>query len=79
MNDEDLDWDRLDDAALALMALTLHDGGRVWKQISWDITDRLHEKGLISDPKSKAKSVVLSAEGEARAERILQEWFARRS
>lgn len=79
MDDDKLDWDRLDDAALALMALTLHDDGRVWKQISWDITDRLHEKGFISDPKSKAKSVVLSEEGEARAERILQEWFARRS
>ena len=25
--------------------------------------DRLHEKGLISDPKSKAKSILLSEEG----------------
>ena len=30
---------------------------------SWDAMDRLHAKGYISDPKSKAKSVVLTQEG----------------
>lgn len=72
---EDIDWDRVDDAALALLWLTLHDGDRVWKQIDWDITDRLYESGYISDPKRKAKSVVLTPEGRERAERLFGELF----
>lgn len=78
MADEpDLDFDRLADAALALMALTRHDGDRVWKQYPWDLTDRLYEQGYISDPKRKAKSVRLTDEGVERPERLLREWFAR--
>lgn len=32
---DDIDWGRIDDTALALLWLTLHDGDRVWKQIDW--------------------------------------------
>ena len=32
-----------------------------------DALDRLHERGYISDPKTKAKPVVMSEEGERRA------------
>ena len=53
----DLDTDKIDDAAIALLSLTLHDDNRVWKGIDWEITDRLYEKGLIHDPVGKAKSV----------------------
>ncbi|MDZ7748370.1 MAG: DUF6429 family protein [Halofilum sp. (in: g-proteobacteria)] len=74
----ELDDDRLAEAALALMSLTRHDGDRVWKQYPWDLTDRLHELGYITDPKSKAKSVQLTPEGREHAERILRERFARR-
>jgi len=63
----DLDTDKIDDAAIALLSLTLHDGNRVWKGIDWEITERLHEKGLIHDPMGKAKSVALTAEGLAHA------------
>jgi len=77
MNDEDLDRDALGDAALALMALTLHDHGRAWKQYPWEVTDLLHEKGMIADPRNKAKSVVLTEQGEARALQVLRERFAR--
>jgi len=73
----DIDWDRVDDAALALLSLTLHDGGRVGKGLSWDITDRLYEKGYISDPKGKAKSVVMTEDGEERAKRMLRELFGK--
>ena len=31
--ENELDWNRIEDTALALMYLTLHDGNRVWKQI----------------------------------------------
>lgn len=60
---EDINWDRVDDAALALLSLTLHDGDRVWKQLDWGITDRLHERGLLSNPQTKTKSVCLSRMG----------------
>lgn len=67
----ELDTDKLDDAALAILSLTLHDGRRVWKGLDWAITDRLHEKGLIEDPVGKSKSLVLTEDGVKRAERAL--------
>lgn len=78
MADEpDLDFDQLADAVLALMALTRHDGDRVWKQYPWDLTDRLYEQGYITDPKRKAKSVRLTPEGVERAEHLLRTRFTR--
>ncbi len=38
----------------------------------------MHERGWISDPRSKAKSVVMSDEAVELADRILRERFARR-
>jgi hypothetical protein len=35
----------------------------------------LHEKGLISDPVGRAKSVVLTDEGLEKAERLFQDLF----
>jgi hypothetical protein len=67
--------DRVDEVVLALMYLTVHDGGRAWKGFDWDALDRLHEKGLISDPVSNAKSVVLTEEGVAEAKRLFQVYF----
>ncbi len=40
------------------------------------IMERLHAKGFISDPKSKAKSVVLSEEGEKRSRELFAKHFA---
>ena len=37
----------------------------------------LHEKGYISDPRSKAKSVVFTEDGLTRAAHLLEEQFAR--
>jgi hypothetical protein len=39
--------------------------------------DRLHANGYISDPKSKAKSVVLSEEGERLSRELFEQHFAR--
>ncbi len=41
-----------------------------------DALDRLHKKGYISDPRSKAKSVVVTVEGVARAEESFHKHFA---
>jgi hypothetical protein len=70
------DRQRAADFALALMYLTLHDGVRAWKGISWDVLDDLFESGLISDPKRKAKSVVLTDEGLARSRALFEQLLA---
>jgi len=68
--------DRAGDLALALMYLTLHDGTRAWKGFDWAVLDHLHAHGLIEDPRGKAKSVVLTDEGVARAQRAFQTLLA---
>ncbi|WP_299987345.1 DUF6429 family protein [uncultured Ruegeria sp.] len=71
-----IDDDKVDDAVLALLWLTLHDERRAWKGFDWDALDRLHQKDLILDPKGKAKSVVLTDEGLRRSEALFTELFA---
>jgi hypothetical protein len=63
------DEHRVQDVVLALMHLNAHKdsfGWRALKSFPWEATDGLHERGLISDPRSKAKSVALTDEDEAR-------------
>jgi hypothetical protein len=74
-----VDWDRVDEAALAVMLLGLHDGWRTWKGLDWGVMDRLHGKGLITDPKSKAKSVLFTEEGLQESQRLFEMLFSRRS
>ncbi|MCP5150625.1 MAG: hypothetical protein H6983_08435 [Ectothiorhodospiraceae bacterium] len=69
---------RIDDAVLALLYLTLHEGDRAWKTFDWAAMRRLHEKGYISNPVGKQKSVGLSDEGVKEAERLFKELFCRR-
>ncbi len=71
-----VDEEKVDQATLALMYMTLHDEDRVWKGFDWDVTDRLHEKDLISNPKTKAKSVRLTPDGMERAEELFEKFFA---
>jgi hypothetical protein len=71
-----IDSDKIDDAVLALLLLGRHDDMRVWKGHDWDALDRLHQKGYISNPMSKARSVVLTDEGLHEAERLFQKLFA---
>jgi hypothetical protein len=54
------------EAILVLLHLNTFDekpGKRAWKALPWSVTDQLHDKGYISDPATKAKSVWLSDEG----------------
>ena len=72
------DEKKIDEMVLALLFLTsFTDDGfvRAWKGHDWDALNRLHEKGLISDPKSKAKSVVLSEEGARQSEELFAKYF----
>jgi hypothetical protein len=72
----ELDEDKIDEAVLALLLLGRHDGARAWKGFDWDAMNRLHEKGFISDPRGKAKSVVFTEEGLVEAEGLLKKLFA---
>jgi hypothetical protein len=74
----DYEENRVDDAVLALMYLTIHERARAWKGFDWDALDRLHKKGLIADPKNKAKSVVLTEQGLARSEQLFEQLFSKR-
>jgi hypothetical protein len=65
-----LDPDRIDEAVLALLYLGLHEGTRAWKSFDWDAMARLHEKGYISDPVGKAKSITFTTQGLQEAERL---------
>ncbi|KQO45443.1 DUF6429 family protein [Methylobacterium sp. Leaf85] len=73
----DIDEEKIDAAVLALLRLTLHDERRAWKGFDWNAMERLHRKGMISDPASKAKSVVLTDEGLHQAEKLFRVLFAR--
>ncbi|AXI43525.1 hypothetical protein C1J02_17540 [Sulfitobacter sp. SK011] len=71
----EINEDNVDDAVLALLWLTLHDGDRAWKSHDWDVLDRLHKKGLILDPVGKAKSVVLTNDGLRLSEELFEALF----
>jgi len=71
------DPDKVDEMVLALLWLTVNSECRAWKGHDWDALDRLHAKGYISDPKSKAKSVILSEEGARRARELFERHFGR--
>ena len=74
-----IDTDKIDEAVLALLHLTLHDGARAraWKGHDWEALNRLHCKGMIGEPISKAKSVVLTDQGLEESERLFRKLFER--
>lgn len=70
--------EKLEELVLALLSLNLFSERketRAWKSFPWDVMDRLHEKGYISDPKTTAKSVRISEEGVRRAEHLFRQHF----
>ncbi len=73
-----IDEGKVDDAVLALLYLTSSEMKgviRAWKGHDWDALNRLYERGLISNPRSKAKSVVLSDEGAKRSKELFEKIF----
>lgn len=72
----EIDYDKVDEAVLALLYLAYdEDNGRAWKSMDWDAMDRLHAKGLIDNPRSKNKSVVLSEAGANQAKSAFERLF----
>ena len=73
----DYEASKVDDVVLALLYLNVATTGRAWKGFDWRALDRLRERGLISNPKSKAKSVELTEEGERVAEEAFHRHFGK--
>ena len=71
----EIDTEKIDEAVLALLYLTLHDDVRAWKSFDWDAMNRLYEKGFIGNPVGKAKSVVFTEEGLRESERLFKKLF----
>lgn len=72
------DAERIDEAVLALLYYNEMQAGGAWKSLPWEATDRLHEKGLISNPAKKAKSVWLTEEGLARGREAFRRLYERK-
>jgi hypothetical protein len=72
------DKDKVDDMVLALLYLTTFEdrpGLRAWKGHDWEGLDRLHERGFISGPKSKTKSVIVTEAGAKRSSELFKSYF----
>lgn len=70
--------DKVDDMTLALLHLVMF-GNKystmAWKGFDWETMNRLHEKGYISNPIGKTKSVTVTEEGVKRAEELFKQFF----
>ena len=76
----DIDRNRVDEAVLGLLHLVSFESTgvtRAWKGHDWDALNRLHESGLISDPRRKAKSVVLTEAGRLKAKQACEKLFGK--
>jgi Domain of unknown function (DUF6429) len=78
------DEDKIDDFTLALLYLVTHEreegcGARVWKGFDWETLNRLHDKGYISNPVGKAKSVAMTEEGFLKAKALFEQHFTNKT
>ena len=77
---ENLDHEKLAEAALAILSLSAWDeeyGARAWKGMDWDMLDVLHQKGWIGDPVGKQKSVHITEQGVTLAATYLMKHFGK--
>jgi hypothetical protein len=75
----DVDAEKVQQAVLALLHLNTFDeksGKRAWKALPWSVMDQLHDKGYISDPATRNKSVWLSDEGARLSQELFEKLFA---
>jgi hypothetical protein len=69
----------IEDAVLALLTTFSFDGGNAWKGFDFEVMNRLHEHGFISDPVNRNKSIWLTEEGLERGRRIADQLFGVRT
>jgi len=82
MSAMEYDHHKVDEMVLALLSLTMFEEdqhvARAWKGHDWVAMGRLHEKGYISDPKNKAKSVVVNVQGVKRYRELFEQHFGKK-
>lgn len=66
---------KIEETVLALLGAFEFDNGRAWKQFDFGVMDALFDKGLITDPKGKHRSVYLTEDGMLRAKSLAQTMF----
>ena len=76
------DEDKVDEFTLALLYLVAHHrregyGARAWKGFDWDTLHRLHEKGFISNPIGKAKSIGMTEDGFLKSRAFFDKYFVK--
>ncbi len=76
----DYDKEKVDEYTLALLYLVTHEkqegfGARAWKGFDWETMNRLHEKGLITNPVGKAKSARMTEQGFKKSENLFKKYF----
>jgi hypothetical protein len=75
----DIDQEKVEQTVLALLYLTSFKdkfGLRTWKGYDWQVMNFLHEKGYISNPATKAKSVAFTEEGTRKSQELFENLFA---
>jgi Domain of unknown function (DUF6429) len=75
----DIDQEKLEQTVLGLLYMNSFEQGavkRAWKGFPWTVLDSLHEKGYISDPATKNKSILLSEEGARLSRELFEKLFA---
>jgi hypothetical protein len=50
---------------------------RAWKGHDWEALNRLHQREYISNPATKAKSVVLTEAGAKRSKQLFEKYFVK--
>jgi hypothetical protein len=75
----DIDQEKVEQTVLALLYLTSFKdrlGLRAWKGHDLQVMNSLHEKGYISNPATKAKSVAFTEEGAQLSKELFEKLFA---
>jgi hypothetical protein len=77
------DEDKVDEFTLALLYLVAHEreeglGARAWKGFDWETLNRLHDKGYISNPVVKAKSVAMTEDGFLKSKALFEKYFTKK-
>lgn len=82
MTDAAFNSERLDEVVLALLwANSFSEYGyhRAWKSLPWDALDRLHKRNLISNPRSRTRSVALVGDAHEHGRKLFEQWFGANS
>ncbi len=74
----DYDLEKVDEAVLAVLYLTIHERVRARRGVDWDAFSRLHEKVLIDDPVGKQKSVLFTEADVREADRCFRELIGKK-